>query len=95
MFFFKLLKYSVIAGISFNVWSLFWQACLKFPSIFPAYWSLLIVFLLLHLGLMTEAAQEKISEGTQEPRTDLAIANFSAFFSCLFAAVGAILGVIF
>lgn len=94
MFFFKLFKYASIAAISFNFWSLFWMIASKFPDLFPAYWSLLIIILLLNLGLMTEAAQEKISESTEETKTDLAIANSVSFFSSIFAVIGSILEVI-
>ena len=94
MFFFKLLKFSCVAAISFNFWSLFWQIACRFPGFFPVYWGIFSVLTLIHLGLMTEAAQEKVADNVQENRTDLAFGNYCAFFSCLFAAIGSFLGVI-
>ncbi len=95
MFFFKLLKFSCVAAISFNFWSLFWQVGLRFPSLMPAYWSLLVVLIILHLGLMLEPAQIEIANSIQGKRGDVAIANGCAFFACLFSLFGSILGVIF
>ena len=95
MFIFKLLKYATISGISFNFWSLFWMIASKFPSLFSAYWALLIIVLLLNLGMMTEAAQEKLSDSWQQNKTDLAIANSVVFFMSIFAVIGSIWEVIF
>ena len=87
MFEFNLLKYTCIAGISFNIWKSFALVAFRFPQFQIMFWFLFIAALILHTGLWSEQAQMAIANQLNSTQSKVAIANTCSLFACLLAGV--------